>query len=55
MSEESQVLDLLFMFMYPNRQPNLEKLDFRVFADLAEAAEKYEVFSAMAACHTRMT
>ena len=25
MSEVSQVLDLLFMFMYPNRQPNLKK------------------------------
>ncbi|KAK2459285.1 hypothetical protein APHAL10511_008706 [Amanita phalloides] len=55
MPEHSEVLDLLFSFMYPERQPSLKKISFRVMADLAEAAEKYEVFAAMATCHTHMT
>jgi hypothetical protein len=54
MLEHSEVLDLLFQFMYTERQPNLRKVSFRVLADLAEAAEKYEVFSAMATCHVYM-
>jgi hypothetical protein len=54
MPEHSEVLDLLFTFMYPERQPNLKKISFRVLADLAEAAEKYEVFSAIATCNTHM-
>ncbi|KAF8635115.1 hypothetical protein AX15_000552 [Amanita polypyramis BW_CC] len=53
--ERSEVLDLLFRFMYPERQPNLRKVTFRVLADLADTAEKYEVYSAMATCHTHMT
>ncbi|KAF8728410.1 hypothetical protein AX14_006685, partial [Amanita brunnescens Koide BX004] len=54
MSERSEVLVLLFTFMYPERQPNLTKVGFRVLADLAEAAEKFEVYSAMATCYTHM-
>ncbi|KAF8624598.1 hypothetical protein AX17_007091 [Amanita inopinata Kibby_2008] len=53
-TEDSDTLDLLFLFMYPERQPNLRKASFRVLASVAEAAEKYEVFSAMATCHTFM-
>ena len=54
MLEHSEVLDLLFQFMYPERQPNLRKVSFRVLADLAEAAEKFEVYSAIATCHGYM-
>lgn len=55
MFEGSQVLELLFTFMYPERQPNLKKVGFQVLADLAEAAEKYEVFPAMATCNAHMS
>ncbi|KIL60517.1 hypothetical protein M378DRAFT_168003 [Amanita muscaria Koide BX008] len=54
MLEHSEVLDLLFVFMYPERQPNLRKVAFRVLADLAEAAEKFQVYSAMHTCNTYM-
>ncbi|KIL60526.1 hypothetical protein M378DRAFT_130560 [Amanita muscaria Koide BX008] len=54
MLEHSEVLDLLFVFMYPERQPNLRKVSFRVLADLAEAAEKFQVYSAVHTCNTYM-
>ncbi|PFH51731.1 hypothetical protein AMATHDRAFT_58584 [Amanita thiersii Skay4041] len=54
LSEESKILDLLFVFMYPEPQPDLEKLSFDVLAALAEAAERYQVFSAMAMCKVHM-
>ncbi|KAJ7434053.1 hypothetical protein B0H11DRAFT_741282 [Mycena galericulata] len=52
--ETSEVLDLLFQFMYPQPQPDLTALEFQTFADLAEAAEKYMVFSALTLCHMKM-
>ncbi|KIL60520.1 hypothetical protein M378DRAFT_168008 [Amanita muscaria Koide BX008] len=54
MLEHSEVLDILFVFMYPERQPNLRKVSFRVLADLAEAAEKFQLYSAMYTCNTYM-
>lgn len=46
-SETSDVLDLLFQYMYPQPQPDLEGVDFPLLACLAEAAEKYEVHTAL--------
>ena len=48
LSESSVVLDLLLQYMYHQHQPDLEDVDFQV---LAEAAEKYEVYSATAVCN----
>jgi hypothetical protein len=42
--ESSAVLDLLLQYMHRQRQPDLRSVDFHTLADLAEAAEKYEVF-----------
>jgi hypothetical protein len=47
LSETSAVLDLLLQYMYPNPQPHLAAVEFVVLAGLAEAAQKYEVWSAM--------
>ena len=47
-------LCLLFQFMYPQRQPNLKQLEFRTLSALAEAAEKYQVFSALDICSVYM-
>ncbi|KAG5653456.1 hypothetical protein H0H81_000225, partial [Sphagnurus paluster] len=47
LSETSSTLDLLFRFMYPEPQPDLERLEFEALALLAEAAEKYQVYSAI--------
>jgi len=54
LSESSAVLDLLFQYMYRQPQPNLQPVDFSVFAGLAEAAEKYVVYAALPAVMARM-
>ncbi|KIM92257.1 hypothetical protein PILCRDRAFT_83487 [Piloderma croceum F 1598] len=54
LSENSVVLDLLLQYMYRQRQPDLADIKFPILADLAEAAEKYEVYSAMTICNVHM-
>ena len=54
LSENSATLDLLLQFMYRQRQPDLAIVAFEILSELAEAAEKYEVYSAMAMCHVHM-
>jgi hypothetical protein len=54
LSETSDTLELLFQFMYPQPQPDLEKLFFNQLAALAEAAEKYHVYSALQVCRLCM-
>ncbi|THV02570.1 hypothetical protein K435DRAFT_653089, partial [Dendrothele bispora CBS 962.96] len=54
LSESSAVLDLMFQYMYLQPQPNLRKVDFDVIKDLAEAVEKYCVYSAMGALNVQM-
>ncbi|KAJ2936598.1 hypothetical protein H1R20_g493, partial [Candolleomyces eurysporus] len=48
--ENSSVLDLLFPFIYPIDRPNVEDMDFKTVIELAEAAEKYQVYSAAHVC-----
>jgi len=50
MTEWSHILDLLFTFMYPMPTPDVKSLPFEILADLAEATEKYQVFSARTLC-----
>lgn len=52
--EESTILRTLFEFIGARRHPKLlnEKFDF--LAEIAKAAEKYKVFSAMNTCSERM-
>ncbi|KII91406.1 hypothetical protein PLICRDRAFT_38159 [Plicaturopsis crispa FD-325 SS-3] len=54
LTENSKTLGLLFQYVYPRRQPDLEKIEFSVLDALAEAAEKYQVFPAMEICMHRM-
>ncbi|TFK37786.1 hypothetical protein BDQ12DRAFT_607189, partial [Crucibulum laeve] len=54
LTESSVTLELLFSFIYPQRHPELEDVPFEIIEPLAEAAEKYQVFSAMHICHLRM-
>ncbi|KAM6490884.1 hypothetical protein JOM56_013678 [Amanita muscaria] len=53
--ETSDVLELLFAFLYPKPLPDVKGLPFKTLAHLAEAAETYQVFSAMMICNMRMT
>ncbi|KIM44436.1 hypothetical protein M413DRAFT_38665, partial [Hebeloma cylindrosporum] len=54
LTEPSNVLEVMFQFVYPRRHPRLDKQDFSTFLAIAEAVEKYEVFSAMNTCETRI-
>ena len=52
--ERSEVLELLLQYMHNERQPDSSEIPFKVLAPLAEAVEKYMVFSAMEVCKIRM-
>ncbi|KAJ7340725.1 hypothetical protein DFH08DRAFT_875103, partial [Mycena albidolilacea] len=54
MTERSDVLELLLKYMHLRRQPDLSRHKFDTLAGLAEAAEKYLVYSAMDVCRIRM-
>ena len=54
LTESSAVLETVFRFTYPIIQPDLEDVGFEFIAAVAEAAEKYEVFSAMNFCRLRL-
>jgi len=54
LSEESCTLELLFQYMYRQPQPDITELPFKQLSQLAEAAEKYRVFSAMEICRVMM-
>ncbi|KAF9064555.1 hypothetical protein BDP27DRAFT_1333421, partial [Rhodocollybia butyracea] len=46
-----QNLHFSFQFVYPQRHPSLDRLECDGLIELAEAAEKYEVYGALTACH----
>jgi BTB/POZ domain len=52
--ENSAVLELLLQFMYRQPQPDLKTVGFETLAALAEAAEKYQVYSATTLCNIFM-
>ncbi|KIK56472.1 hypothetical protein GYMLUDRAFT_247730 [Collybiopsis luxurians FD-317 M1] len=54
LSESSATLEILFQFMYPRHYPSIDKLTFPALMLLAEAAEKYEVYSMIYACQIRL-
>ncbi|KAF8970661.1 hypothetical protein BDZ97DRAFT_55529 [Flammula alnicola] len=54
LTEPASVLEILFQFVYPKRHPALEDTSFEILAPLAEAIEKYEVFSAMSICEVQL-
>ncbi|KAK7451205.1 hypothetical protein VKT23_012537 [Stygiomarasmius scandens] len=54
LTEKASTLELLFAFVYPQRYPGLNDMTFEELVDLAEAAEKYEVYFAMSLCSLKM-
>ena len=54
LDEAASTLDLLFQFCLPGLHPDLQCMAFSAFIAIAEAAEKYRVFSAMNICRIRM-
>jgi hypothetical protein len=53
-NEPSNVLEILFQFIYPRKQPSLEDTDFETLMAVAEAVEKYQMCSAMNLCELRL-
>lgn len=54
LSEAASTLEILFQFCYPKCHPDLEGMEFNNLILLAEAVEKYKVFSAMDICKIRI-
>ncbi|KAG6818257.1 hypothetical protein H0H93_006513 [Arthromyces matolae] len=54
LTEDAHTLTMLFQYVYPRRNPDIELLTFDSFYKLAEAAEKYQIFSAMDSCKLRV-
>ncbi|KAF8650287.1 hypothetical protein AX16_005315 [Volvariella volvacea WC 439] len=54
LTESGSTLEILFQFLYPRQQPDWEALDIAELFDLVEAAEKYEVYTAIAMCRILM-
>jgi hypothetical protein len=54
--EDSQTLEQLFVFIYPQPLPELngDTVSFELLKKMAFAAEKYEMFVAMYMCKLRM-
>ncbi|KAH9837805.1 uncharacterized protein C8Q71DRAFT_754589 [Rhodofomes roseus] len=50
LTEKASTLELLFQFMYRQRQPDLNQVSVQELVLLAEAAEKYCIYSAMGVC-----
>ena len=48
--EDSEVLSLMLHFMHKQPQPDLQQVQIGVLVRLAEAAEKYLIYSAMSIC-----
>ena len=54
LTEPAKVLGVLFAFLYPKVHPDLHGESFEEVAAVAEAAGKYEVFSAASTCNERL-
>lgn len=54
MLQPSEVLEILFQFVYPERRKKISDVDPLILADVAEATEKYQMYTAMDACEIRL-
>ena len=54
LTESHNVLAIVFDFMYPRKQADIEKMEFETVIQVAEAVEKYQVYSAMKVCEMRL-
>ncbi|KAG6826655.1 hypothetical protein H0H87_006783 [Tephrocybe sp. NHM501043] len=54
LTEDAETLEVLFHYVYPQRLDDIDLLEFGVLYKLAEAAEKYQVFSVIQLCKMRI-
>ena len=50
----SEALALFLQYIHHHRQPDLSGLSFKCLSQLAEAVEKYDVYSATEICKVQM-
>jgi hypothetical protein len=55
LEETAEVLHLLLRYTHHIRLPRLDKISFVLLVSLAEAVEKYMIYSAMETCRMQMT
>ena len=55
LEETYDVLSLMLQYTHNIRQPSLDDIDFALLASLAEAVEKYMIYSAIEVCKIKMT
>ena len=51
---DSESLSLFLQYIHHHRQPDLSRVPFRSLSQLAEAVEKYDVYSATEICKVQM-
>ena len=51
---DSEALPLFLQYIHHHRQPDLSRLSFKCLSQLAEAVEKYDVYSATEICKVQM-
>jgi hypothetical protein len=54
LDEQADVLELMLPFMHHTQLPDLSDLSIDLLSRLAEAAEKYGIYSAMSTCNAVM-
>jgi len=54
LTESHDILAIVFDFMYPRKQADIEKMEFETVIQVAEAVEKYQVYPAMKVCEMRL-
>ncbi|KAJ3906151.1 hypothetical protein F5879DRAFT_798165, partial [Lentinula edodes] len=54
LSESGETLEILFQFMYPQRFPSLDNMKIDPLIELAETAEKYEIFALIHICELHL-
>jgi hypothetical protein len=47
LTEQSNILEIVFDLMYPRKQADIEKMAPEDVIQVAEVVEKYQIFSAM--------
>ena len=51
---DSKALSLFLKYVHHHRQPDLSNVPFTIITELAEAVEKYDVYSATEICKVQM-
>jgi hypothetical protein len=52
--EPSNVLEVMFEFLFPKRYPTLQDKNFTLLISIARAVEKYQVYAAINPCCVRL-